>query len=703
MTLNWQVIDEAYHYTGPLGAQVDQEGQWIFTLWAPTAEQVKLYLYDQGTDSAAVYSCDLKKSDQGQWQVQVGPQEAGQNELTGFYYNYGVVRQGQESLVLDPYAKSLAAWTYQEGEADAPRAALVDPENLGPDLENFGKIEGYSSPQDAVIYEVSVRDFTMDQSLNLDHRPGTFMAFIDRLDYLKDLGVTHIQLMPVMAQYKIDETQPAYSTMADLPANYNWGYDPLGYFAPTGFYSENPYDPQLRIKELKTLIAAIHDRGMGVTLDVVYNHTAALHIFEEIEPHYYHFVDEEDHSLTSFGGGRLASTHWMAHRLMLDSIEYWLREFKVDGFRFDMMGDHDAATLQAIADLAKSINPQSLIIGEGWRTYVGDQNLEKPLPASQDWMDQTGDVAVFSDELRNALKSGYPDEGQPAFLSGGPIDRKKLFDNLKGQPGNFRAQGPYNVVQYMEAHDNATVYDILALTLKLDPVADQDELLRRMRLGNLLVLTAQGVAFLHAGQEYGRSKQIRDDGFEGLQEPVVTQASGAETVFKKTYQLQKTDGQPQTYPYIVHDSYRAPDSVNHFDWVRLGEALPCLNHDYVQGLIDLRRSSPAFRLGQASLIDQAMILIDWGQSQDLVLAYRLQVTAGQTQPAEDYLVLINADDQARTFDLNLTPDFDLVNADLLADGSRARKVPLTTSEDYQVADDTLIIAPLTGLVFKNKK
>lgn len=255
----------------------------------------------------------------------------------------------------------------------------------------------------------------------------------------------------------------------------------------------------------------------------------------------------------------------------------------------------------------------------------------------------------------------------------------------------------------MEAHDNATVYDILALTLKLDPVVDQDELLRRMRLGNLLVLTAQGVAFLHAGQEYGRSKQIRDDGFEGLQDPAVTQASGAETVFEKTYQLQKTDGQPQTYPYIVHDSYRAPDSVNHFDWVRLGEALPGLNHDYVQGLIDLRRSSPAFRLGQASLIDQAMILIDWGQSQDLVLAYRLQVPAGQTQPAEDYLVLINADDQARTFDLNLTPDFDLVNADLLADGSRAGKVPLTTSEDYQVADDTLIIAPLTGLVFKNKK
>lgn len=215
-----------------------------------------------------------------------------------------------------------------------------------------------------------VRDFTSDKNLKLKAPFGTFKAFIEKLDYIKSLGITHIQLLPILSYYNIDESrrnETSYNYLGKS-TNYNWGYDPQSYFALSGMYSTDPSDATKVIAEFKELVYEIHKRGMGVILNVVYNYSAKLNIFEDIEPEYYHFMDAENRAKTNFGGGRLASTHYMTKRLILDSIKYLMNEYKIDGFRFDMMGDHDAKTMQLIADEAKKINKNVILLGEGWKT-----------------------------------------------------------------------------------------------------------------------------------------------------------------------------------------------------------------------------------------------------------------------------------------------------------------------------------------------
>ena len=317
-------------------------------------------------------------------------------------------------------------------------------------------------------YEDHVRDFTSDKAISaeLKHQFGTFAAFAERLDYLKDLGVTHIQLLPVLSYYFVNEMQNGkrLDAHASSNSNYNWGYDPQNYFSLTGMYSEKPSDPAKRIEEFKNLVSAIHAHGMDVILDVVYNHTAKTAIFEDLEPNYYHFMDADGTPRSSFGGGRLGTTHYMSRRVLVDSIAYLTKEYKVDGFRFDTMGYHDAESIEKDYHAARALNPNLIMLGEGWVTYAGDEN--SPIqPADQSWMKNTDTVAVFSDDIRNILKSGYPNEGTPAFITGGKRDINKVFDNIKAQPTNFEADSPGDVVQYIAAHDNLTLFDIIAQSI----------------------------------------------------------------------------------------------------------------------------------------------------------------------------------------------------------------------------------------------
>ena len=410
-----------------------------------------------------------------------------------------------------------------------------------------------------------MRDFTSDKAISddLKHQFGTFAAFAEKLDYLQSLGVTHIQLLPVMSYYFANEeiNGQRLDYFSSSNTNYNWGYDPQSYFALTGMYSENPADPAKRIEEFKNLIAEIHKHGMGVILDVVYNHTADLAILEDLEPGYYHFMEADGTAKTSFGGGRPGTTHYMTRRMVLDSIAYWTNEFKVDGFRFDMMGDLDAKTVQMAYDKAKALNPNVIMLGEGWITYVGDANDSRQ-PADQTWMSQTDSVASFSDDIRNLLKSGYPSEGSPCFITGGAKDLQELFNTIKAQPNNFTADDPGDVIQYIAAHDNLTLHDIIAKSIHKDPsmTENEAEILRRQRLGNLIILTSQGTAFIHSGQEYGRTKQFRDEAYKT---PVP-----ADQVPAKSDLLTNADGTPFVYPYFISDSYDSTDAINHFDWAK---------------------------------------------------------------------------------------------------------------------------------------
>lgn len=672
---SWRLKDETYSYDGKLGADLKEEGKQVdLTLWSPSADKVSVVVYDKNDPDKVVGTVALEKGERGTWkQTLDSTNKLGITDFTGYYYQYQIERQGKTVLALDPYAKSLAAWNSNDAHKVA-KAAFVDPAKLGPQDLTYGKIHNFKTREDAVIYEAHVRDFTSDPAIAKDlTKPfGTFEAFIEKLDYLKDLGVTHIQLLPVLSYYFVNELKnhERLSDYASSNSNYNWGYDPQNYFSLTGMYSSDPKNPEKRIAEFKNLINEIHKRGMGAILDVVYNHTAKVDIFEDLEPNYYHFMDADGTPRTSFGGGRLGTTHHMTKRLLVDSIKYLVDTYKVDGFRFDMMGDHDAASIEEAYKAARALNPNLIMLGEGWRTYAGDENMPTKA-ADQDWMKHTDTVAVFSDDIRNNLKSGYPNEGQPAFITGGKRDVNTIFKNLIAQPTNFEADSPGDVIQYIAAHDNLTLFDIIAQSIKKDPSKAENyaEIHRRLRLGNLMVLTAQGTPFIHSGQEYGRTKQFRDPAYKT---PVAE-----DKVPNKSHLLRDKDGNPFDYPYFIHDSYDSSDAVNKFDWTKAtdGKAYPenVKSRDYMKGLIALRQSTDAFRLKSLQDIKDRVHLI--------------------TVPGQ------NGVEKAREFNLG-TAFAHLRNAEVLADENQAGTVGIANPKGLEWTEKGLKLNALTATVLR---
>lgn len=703
---SWRLKDESYSYDGPLGATLKEDGKRVdLTLWSPSADKVSVVVYDKKDPEKVVGTVALEKGEKGTWKQTLDANSGlGISNYTGYYYHYQIERQGKAVLVLDPYAKSLAAWNSDLAKTDAAhkvaKAAFVDPSKLGPQDLTYGKIRNFKSREDAVIYEAHVRDFTSDPAIAKDlTKPfGTFEAFIEKLDYLKDLGVTHIQLLPVLSYYFVNELKnhERLSAYASSNSNYNWGYDPQNYFSLTGMYSSDPKDPEKRIAEFKNLINEIHKRGMGAILDVVYNHTANVDIFEDIEPNYYHFMDADGTPRTSFGGGRLGTTHYMSKRVLVDSIKYLVETYKVDGFRFDMMGDHDAASIEEAYKAARALNPNLIMLGEGWRTYTGDENTPVQ-PADQDWMKKTDTVAVFSDDIRNNLKSGYPNEGQPAFITDGKRDINTIFKNLIAQPTNFEADSPGDVIQYIAAHDNLTLFDIIAQSIKKDPSKAENyaEIHRRLRLGNLMVLTAQGTPFIHSGQEYGRTKQFLDPAYKT---PVPE-----DKVPNKSHLLRDKDGKPFVYPYFIHDSYDSSDAVNKFDWTKAtdGKAFPenVKSRNYMKGLIALRQSTDAFRLKSLQDIKERVRLItvpgqNGVEKEDVAIGYQITAPNGDV-----YAVFVNADNKAREFTLG-TAFAHLRKAEVLADENQAGPVGIAKPQGLEWTEKGLKLNALTAVVLR---
>ncbi len=695
---DWQLIDRLYGCDDPhLGCRLTDD-QAVFKLWAPMAESVDLLFFDADDQTKELRRISMRRGQKGIWQTDVKTADfQNQSRLEGIFYQFEVCNPGlPPKRVLDPYARSMAAVTVDATGQSAGssgdfvgKAAIVAPEKYGPQLSH-PVIPGYQKREDAVIYEVHVRDLTSDPSIEKDlhHRWGTYRALIDKLPYIKTLGVTHIQLLPVMAWYFGDETAMGQRELEYRAKNnnYNWGYDPQNYFSPDGAYSEKPADPKARIAELKELIDAIHQAGMGVILDVVYTHMARASFLNDIVPDYYFFRDGNGTFLGDFGNN-LATNRKMAARLLHDSVKYWFSEYKIDGMRFDMMGDATAEAIQSAFDIAAAINPQAIFIGEGWRTFKGHLE-DKALTgkgADQDWMDKTDSVGVFSDEFRNELKSGFGCEGEPMFLTGGPRRIAKIFANIMAQPSNTPADSPGDMVQYIEAHDNLPLYDVIAQSIKKDPetAANDQEIHRRIRLGNAILLTAQGTIMLHAGQEYGRSKQWLADS----------------TPEQKFHHFLDADGKPFKHPYFIHDSYDSSDAINRFDWAKVTDIARYETNmttvEYTRGLIALRRSSDAFRLGSKALVDSNVKLIDAPEIavEDLLIAYNCMATDGTI-----FHIMVNADSKART----LTVNFDLQKCEVVVDGWQAGIKAIAKPVGINLNGSQVTLEPLTAAVIRER-
>jgi pullulanase len=643
--------DEDYR----LGA-IYSSGSVEFRVWSPFAEEVTAILYDQSIaenrNAPAVAQVPMSLNEAtGVWTAVYG-----ERDPDGMFYIYRIKHaEGIVRDTLDPYAMSMDAYMNEGGNG---RAAIIDPAKALPDggwegLENARDGGYYQQREDAIIYEVSIRDFTISPDAGVSARPGSYDAFIEKIPYLVEMGVTHIQLMPTLNFYYTDETDFSYDGSGRTNnSNYNWGYDPHSYFTPEGWFSSDPADPYARVVELKNLIKAAHDAGLRVLLDVVYNHMGSTNFLEHIVPGYF-FRRAANGTFTSASGvgNDYASTRKMARKLIVDSVTYLVSEYNIDGFRFDLMGLTDTETMEAAYAAAAAIKPDVLFEGEGWKMYNGPAGTRG---TDQNYMTSTDNITVFNDEIRDALKGGGLNDQVNAFITNGKKAQMPIFMNLIGQPqSNYMADDPGDSMLYIAAHDNLTLADNIAFNLDLSSAtaAGRAEIAARAQLGNFLILTGQGISFIHSGQERGRSK------------PNVN------------------NSRSETLGRFVSNSYDSADNINQFIWDIPAEYERL--RAFTAGMIDIRRQNEVFRLGSMDAVNAAAEFID--QPGDFQLSYSL------THDGATYYVLVNAHRQAKTFELGA----DLAGAVVLADRSDASNDGIASPDGVSVSGSSVTLEGLT--------
>lgn len=539
-----------------------------FRVWTPTATKVKILLYDNGNEGGAYKTLDMSRSEKGTWTLKVN------EDLKGKFYTFQI-KIGEKWLEETP-----GMWVKATG-VNGKRAAIInfadtnpaDWENdVRPPLKNF---------TDIMLYEVHMRDFSMASNSGMKHK-GKFLAFTERgtknsfgeatgIDHLKELGITHVHLLPVFDFASVDETK--------LNENkYNWGYDPVNYNVPEGSYSTNPYNPVTRIREFKQMIQSLHQSGIRVIMDVVYNHTSKGKgsNLDLLAPGYFYRQNADSTWSNASGcGNETASERAMMRKFMIESVVYWATEYHVDGFRFDLMGIHDIETMNAIRAALDKIDPTIFMYGEGW-TAAGSPLAEDKRAIKKN-AKQLDNIAVFSDDIRDALKGSWMHSQIPGFVSGidslgesvkfgivgatqhDSIDYSKLIYSKEPYVNN-----PTQIINYVSCHDDMCLVDKLKESKPTD--ATDDELVRFNKLAQTIVFTAQGVPFIYAGEELYRNKKG------------------------------------------IHNTYQSPDSINQIDWNSKSSYKDIFN--YYKDLIALRKAHAAFRMPTQEMVQQHLKFVD---------------------------------------------------------------------------------------------
>ena len=551
-----------------------------FALFAPNdAKRVTLRIYEEGQGGKAVKTVKMKRTADEQWTTTV------RGDLMGKFYTFDV-GLGECPGV---FAKAVGV--------NGKRGAIIslpatDPEGWSSDTRPVTK-----SPADLVIYEMHHRDFSIARS---DARyKGKFLALTEpwAISHLKELGVNAVHILPSYDYGSIDETR-----LSDN--KYNWGYDPVNYNVPEGGYSTDPYRPDVRIREFKQMVKALHDAGIRVILDVVYNHTYDIEHsnFQRTYPDYfYRFTDHKQYSNGSGCGNETASDRPMMRKFMLESVKYWINEYHIDGFRFDLMGVHDIETMNQIRQMVDQIDPTIFIYGEGWSAGTCAYPQEKL--AMKAHIPQMPGIAAFSDELRDALRGPFSDDTMAGWLgrqnetesikygiagaiAHPQVDMSKV--NYAKEPWELE---PTQMISYVSCHDDMCLVDRLKASI---PGITTEELIRLDLLAQTAVFTSQGVPFMLSGEELLRNKKG------------------------------------------VHNSFESPDEINHLDWSNKAKYPQVF--DYYKSLIALRQHHPAFRLGNADLVRKHLEFLDMPEG---LIAYRLKNYAGRDD-WRDIIVILNA-------------------------------------------------------------
>ena len=548
ITYSTKEFEEKYTYTGAdLGASWTPE-KTLFRLWAPTATSARVNLYASGNPGAEdlIQQIRMKRDVNGTWVAEVP------GNLNGTYYTFGVTVRRKRVEACDPYARTTGV--------NGQRAMVIDLKSTDPDgWEKDQDPNGGIPYTDVVIAEAHIRDFTIDESTNAVNR-GKYLGLIETgtktpsgiptgIDHYKKLGITHLHILPMYDYGSVDETR------LDEP-QFNWGYDPVNFNVPEGSYSSDPYHGEVRVKELKQMVKGLHDNGISVVMDVVYNHVyeAKDFCFNILVPQYFSRTNGRGvYSNGSACGNDTASERSMVSKYLVDSVSYWAEEYHIDGFRFDLVGLIDTDTINAIMDNVHEKHPNVIFYGEGWTMPTGVTKPDKMM-CTQLNSHLVPRFAFFSDTIRDALRGSVFDMTIPGFITGAQVDKNILHSSYMGVP--FWAQEPAQCVNYVSCHDNNTLIDRITLSV---PDAPRHIQVRMNNLAAAFTLTAQGIPFFQAGEEMLRTKP---DGKGGLE----------------------------------HNSFRSSDAVNSIKWNTLDENDVMDTYNYYRGLLKLRKAHDELRL-----------------------------------------------------------------------------------------------------------
>ncbi|PEI40911.1 type I pullulanase [Bacillus pseudomycoides] len=627
-------FDHLFYYDGSDLGNIYTPQETKFRLWAPTASEAKLVTYKKWNDEKGT-EISMDQGEKGTWTAKLT------GDQKGLFYTYKVKIGDKWTEAVDPNVRAASV--------NGDKGAVVDLKETNPKNWKGNKKPKFKNPEDAIIYELQVRDLSIQPESGIKQK-GKYLGVTEKgtrgpegvktgLDHIKDLGVTHVQFLPIFDYASVNEEK------LNEP-QYNWGYDPKNYNVPEGSYSTNPYEPTVRITELKQMIQTLHDNNLRVVMDVVYNHmyNAAESNFHKLVPGYYYRYNEDGSLANGTGvGNDTASERKMMRKFMIDSVVYWAKEYNLDGFRFDLMGIHDVETMNTIRKAINQIDPSIILHGEGWDLNTP---LAPELKANQKNAEKMKGIAHFNDDIRDGLKGSVFGDKDNGFVNGMQNMEERIKKGITAgmdyDKKVYTYQDPEQVLTYVEAHDNHTLWDKLQLT---NP-GDSEEVRKQMhKLSSSIILTSQGVSFLHAGQEFMRTK------------------------------------------YGDHNSYKSPDSINQMDWVR--RAAFDKEVEYMKGLIELRNNHSAFRMTSVEQIKKHLTFIDAPKN---VVAYTLDGKANGNKN-EYFVVAHNANREAVEITLPSKGPWKV-----LVDGERAGSKVL-----YVFHDNKIKVPALSSFVLKTEK
>lgn len=630
-------FENTYTYQGnDLGSTYARE-KTLFVLWSPFAKSVSVNIFEHGDAEVSdmLESVSMNKGENGTWRLEL------EGDYLNKYYTYSVkfddeYNQFFDCEICDPYAKACGV--------NGKRAMVVDLMSTNP--ENWETDENPNrdlKQNDYVIYELHTRDLSSLDSSGIKNK-GKFLGLTENkttvdsegtiatgIDHIKEMGITHVHLLPFYDYATIDESKPFNSE------EYNWGYDPLNYNVPEGSYSTDPYDGNVRIKELKETIKAFHENGISVIMDVVYNHTFNEEFcFNKAVPGYFYRIDENgERSNGSACGNDTASERSMVSKFIADSVEYWAKEYHLDGFRFDLVGLIDVDTINEIRRRLDKIRPDIFLYGEGWDL---DTVLTRETKlAKQENTYLLNQFAMFNDDIRDAIKGSVFEEEEKGFISGNEESKELMLDSIKGLP--TWSTSPCDVINYTSCHDNYTLFDKIRLCN--ENISFEDAVKQNL-LAISIVMFSQGTPLIHAGEEILRTK---------------TDADGS----------------------YVSDSVRSSDSVNGIDWAKLKQKEYMDVYQYYKGIIEIRKKYDLLRYNTKEEAKKNIMFAENNNEQ--VIEYTI------TDKGREMLVVFNASQKPYSLEK------DLSGYTILVEGNQAKVSGIRKAESQEKAE------PLSTMVF----